>query len=64
MIVHKTFADTHLVNTGTRGLIKRDELRQQAMAFIANQLSDEDVISIAEVADEYASSVTVWYRKL
>jgi hypothetical protein len=62
MIVYKTFADTHLVNTGTRGQAKREKLRQQAVAFMA-QLNDEDVICVAEVADEYASSVTVWYRK-
>jgi hypothetical protein len=62
MIVYKTWADTHMVNTGTRGLAKRDKLRQQAVAFMA-QLDHEDVICITEVADEYASSVTVWYRK-
>lgn len=62
MIVYRTFAETHLVNTGTRGLAKREKLRQQVVAFMA-QLDVEDVICVTEVADEYASSVTVWYRK-
>ena len=62
MIACKTFADTYMIHTGTRGLAKRDKLRQQAIAFMA-LLNDEDVFGITEVADEYSSSVTVWYRK-
>jgi len=63
MIVHRTFSDTHLVNSGARGLAKRETLRREAIAFIAEQLEDQDVVSITEAGDEYASSVTVWYRE-
>ena len=65
MIVHKTFSFTHLLNfAGRTALEKREKLRQQAEAFIANSMiSEEDVVSIAESGDEYASSVTVWHRK-
>jgi hypothetical protein len=63
MIVYRTFRDTHLFNHGPRGLAKREELRQAALNFIAEQLDEQDIICIAEAGDEYASSVTVWYRE-
>lgn len=63
MITHRTFSVTHMVNTGQRGLEKRKELRCQAEAFIAEELNSEEVLCITESGDEYASSVTVWYRK-
>lgn len=63
MVAYRTFSDTHLVNTGTRGLAKREKLRREALAFIAEQLEDRDVVCITEAADVYASSVTVWYRE-
>jgi hypothetical protein len=63
MIVYRTFSDTHLVNSGGRGLAKRERLRREAMTFIAEQLEDGDVVCITEAGDEYASSVTVWYRE-
>ena len=62
MIVYRTFSDTHLVHSGGRGLAKREELRQQAMNFIAEELEDQEVVCITEAGDDYASSVTVWYR--
>jgi hypothetical protein len=64
MIVHKTFADTHFWNfAGRTSLGKREKLRQEAEEFIANRINEEDIISITESGDEYASSVTIWYRK-
>jgi hypothetical protein len=64
MIVHKTFADTHFLNfAGRTSLGKRERLRQEAEEFIANRINEEDIISITESGDEYASSVTIWYRK-
>lgn len=63
MITHRTFSVTHMVNTGPRGLEKRKELRRQAEAFIAEDLSSEEVLCITESGDEYASSITVWYRE-
>ena len=61
MIVYRSFSDTHLVNSGGRGLTKREKLRQEAMAFVAEELQDRDVVAITEAGDEYASSVTVWF---
>lgn len=63
MIAFKTFGDIHMVNTGARGLAKREKLREEALAFIAERLEDRDVLCITESSDEYASSVTVWYRE-
>ena len=63
MIVYRTFSDTHLVNSGGRGLAKREKLRREAMTFGAEHLEDRDVVSITEAGDEYAPSVTVWYRE-
>jgi hypothetical protein len=63
MITHKTFGDTHMVNTGQRGLDKREQLRRLAEKFIAETLNAKDLICITESGDEYASSVTVWYRE-
>lgn len=63
MIVYRSFSDTHLVNSGGRGLAKREKLRQEAMTFVAEHLKDSDIVSITEAGDEYASSVTVWYRE-
>lgn len=63
MIRHRTFGVTHMVNTGARGLEKREKLRQQAEVFVAEKLNDVHVLCITESGDEYASSVTVWYRQ-
>ena len=63
MIVHKTFTDSHLLYAGQRVRNKREALRAKAEAFIAHNLREEDVLCISESGDEYASSVTVWYRK-
>jgi hypothetical protein len=63
MIRHRTFSVTHLVNSGARGLEKREKLRQQAEAFVAEELNGAHIVCITESGDEYASSVTVWYRQ-
>ena len=65
MIVHKTFTEQTTGLTGQAALGKREELREQAEEFIANELSEEDVINIAETAITTGGlfSVTVWYRK-
>ncbi len=63
LIVHKTFSDTHMWNTGPRALGKREQLRMHTEAFIAEYLNEKDVICITESAGQYASSVTVWYRE-
>ena len=64
MIVHKTFSDTHLLNfAGRTGLDKREKLRQEAEEFITSRINEEDIISITESGDDYASSVTIWYRR-
>lgn len=65
MIVHKTFSEQTTGLTGQAALTKREKLREKAEAFIANELNDEDVISIAETIMTVGGlfSVTIWYRK-
>lgn len=63
MITYKTFAskyDRNFMESAT--LNELESLRQQAERFIAETLSEEQVISIAETNEMYASTVTVWYR--
>jgi len=63
VIAHKTFSATHFWNfVGISGLRKLEGLREQAEQFIAARIEAQDVISIAETRDAYASSLTVWYR--
>ena len=63
MIKYKTFASKYQKNyMESASLNELETLRQQAEHFIAKTLSDEAVISIAETNEEYASTVTVWYR--
>lgn len=63
MIAHKTFSVTHFWNfAGISGLGKLEGLREKAEQFIAARIEAEDVISITETRDAYASSLTVWYR--
>jgi hypothetical protein len=64
MILHKTFEVRHLLNfAGLTALQKLEQLREMAEQFISRELREEEVISIAETRDVYASSVTVWYRR-
>ena len=63
MIIRRTFSVTHMWNAGPRGIRKREDLRPQAEDFIAREIKDEDIVCISECGDEYASSITVWYRK-
>lgn len=63
MIKYKTFASNYKKNyMEAASLNELESLRRQAMRFITESLADEDVISIAETNEEYASTVTVWYR--
>lgn len=63
MIKHKTFASNYKKNyMEAASLSELEALRRQAEHFIAMNLRDEDVITIAETNEEYASTVTVWYR--
>jgi hypothetical protein len=63
MIAHKTFSATHFWNfAGTSALGKLEDLRERAEQFISARIEPQDVISITETRDAYASSVTVWYR--
>ena len=63
MIKHKTFASNYQKNyMEAASLDELESLRQQAERFIAQTLSDDAVISIAETNEDYASTVTVWYR--
>jgi len=65
MIVHKTFTEQTTGLTGKAALGNREKLREKAEEFIANELNDEDVISIAETVMTMGGlfSVTIWYRK-
>jgi hypothetical protein len=65
MIVHKTFTEQTTGLTGQAALGRRETLREKAEEFIANELDEEDVISIAETAITTGGlfSVTIWYRK-
>lgn len=63
MIKYKTFASKYQKNyMEGASLNELESLRHQAERFIAQALSDEVIISIAETNEEYASTVTVWYR--
>jgi hypothetical protein len=63
MIKYKTFASKYKKNyMEDASLNELESLRRQAERFIAQNLSDDDVISITETNEEYASTVTVWYR--
>lgn len=42
---------------------KRERLRKKAEEFIANNIKEEDIINVAELADDVHSSITIWYRK-
>jgi hypothetical protein len=62
MIKHRTFQTTHLMNVlGRPGMDKLEELRADAERFAAD-LPAGAVISVTETRDQYASTVTVWYR--
>ena len=65
MIVHKTFTEQTTGLTGQAALRNRETLREKAEEFIANELNEEDVISIAETVMTVGGlfSVTIWYRK-
>jgi hypothetical protein len=63
MIRHKTFASKYQKNYMESATLKElESLRQQAERYIAEKLLDEAVITIAETNEEYASTVTIWYR--
>jgi hypothetical protein len=63
MIKYKTFASMYKKNyMENASLNELESLRRQAERFIAQNLSDDDIISITETNEEYASTVTVWYR--
>jgi len=65
MIGHKTFTEQTTGLTGQAALGNREKLREKAEEFIANQLNEEDIISISETAITTSGlfSVTIWYRK-
>jgi hypothetical protein len=67
VITYRTFSDYKWVGLSPRGLLERwDTIRQHARDFVANELSEDDVVAITESAWEnppYAFSVTVWYKK-
>lgn len=67
MIVHKTFSVSHGITV--KGMREgQQEARAEAEAFIARELSDEDVVAICESAlpstwSQCLVSVTVWYKR-
>ena len=67
MIAFRTFRDSKWVALQAGTLLDRWELvRERAASFIADELPDEDVISVCESAfgnSPYGFSVTVWYRR-
>jgi hypothetical protein len=67
MIAFKTFSDIKWVAFNPASLMRRwERVRERARAFIADEIREEDVISISESAfgnSPYAFTVTVWYRK-
>jgi hypothetical protein len=67
VITYRTFSDYKWVGFSPRGLLERwDAVRQEALAFVASELSEDDVVAITESAwgnSPYAFSVTVWHRK-
>lgn len=62
MVVSRTFSDSHYVSFPGSRLKVRQRLRDEAMNFIEAHLSEGQLVSVSETADEYVSSVTVWYR--
>jgi hypothetical protein len=67
MITYRTFSDFKWIGLSPRGLLQRwERVREQARSFVANELSEEDVIAITESAfgnSPYVFAVTVWYKK-
>jgi len=65
VVVHKTFTNQVGGLSGNAALRKRERLRDEAGAFIANEITDEDVISVSEtdLGGGDLFSVTIWYRK-
>jgi hypothetical protein len=66
VIAHRTFADCRIKLTARGALGKWERLRQEAEAFIARELSDEQVVNVTEAGSNYGTychAVTVWYRK-
>jgi len=67
MIAHKTFSRGGVSFTHGCTCDKWERVRQQAEAFIAEEISEEDLVSITEAAvganGPWVFSVTVWYRK-
>jgi len=67
MIRHRTFTQEKGITA--QGLIEHQELaRQQAEAFIAQELDEQDIISITEtslilpLSSKGLFSVTVWFK--
>ena len=66
MIAHRTFSGHRGI--GPKGMLKNQAAaREEAQAFIADTLQDEDVISVTESAivstmSKCLFTVTVWYR--
>ena len=67
MIAYRTFSDSKWVAWNPDRILSRwERVRERALAFIANEIGEQDVISISESAfgnSPYAFTVTVWYRK-
>ena len=65
MIVHKTFTEQTTSWKGQSTLDKQENVREDAQKFIADQIAEEDIISIAETAmtSNGLFSVTVWYKQ-
>jgi hypothetical protein len=65
MIVHKTFTEQMSSMTGRAALDNREKLRRKAEEFIADEINEKDVISVAETAMTPGGlfSVTIWYRE-
>ena len=68
MIRHRTFSQEKGITAS--GLIKNQELaRQQAEQFIAQELDEQDVVSITEtslimpLSSKGLFSVTVWFKE-
>ena len=62
MIIHKTFSGP---TVGSQASAKREKIRGDAEKFIADEINEEDIVSITETAvtSNGFFSVTVWYRK-
>lgn len=66
VIAHRTFSSCKIKLTPRGALDKWEGLRQEAEAFIARELSAEQVINVTEAGSNYGTychAVTVWYRK-